>query len=85
MNNSDCTSKELINFTQVENTPFTVISKEEQHIVMLGKYRISETFESKEEAIKDANSITWNRITQLITVMLRLDEEIKELKNKENE
>ena len=61
------------------------ISIEEQHIVMLGKYRISETFESKEEAIKDANSITWNRITQLITVMLRLDEEVKELKNKENE
>ena len=52
---------------------------------MLGKYRVSETFESKEEAIKDANSITWNRITQLITVMLRLDEEVKEIKSKENE
>ena len=85
MNNSECFNEELINFTEVENTPFTVISKEEQHIVMLGKYRVSETFESKDEAIKDANSITWNRITQLITVMLRLNEEVKELKSKENE
>ena len=44
MNNSKCFNEELINFTEVENTPFTVISKEEQHIVMLGKiYRDWET------------------------------------------
>lgn len=82
MNSSEYLNEELINFTEVENTPYTVISKEDQHIVMLGRYRVSETFESKDEAIKDANSITWNRITQLITVLLRLEEEVKELKSK---
>ena len=85
MNKSDCLNEELIKFTDVENTPFTVISKEDEHIVMLGKYRVSETFENQEEAIKDAESITWNRITQLITIMLRLDEEVKDLKTNENE
>ncbi len=58
--------KELIERTEVEETPFVVITTEEGSFVGLGKYRVSEIFKNKEEALKDANNITWTKIIQLI-------------------
>lgn len=57
-------SEELI--TEVEHTPFIVVETETGHYVTLGKYRMSEAFKTKEEAITDGKAITWFRILQVI-------------------
>lgn len=68
-NNSNSNS-ELIKRTEVENTPFTVITIENESFVTLGKYRLTEKFETEKEAIESASKITWDNIMQVITIMI---------------
>lgn len=72
MNKSE-KSEELIKILHVENTPFTVVSevKEEKtlHFVSLGMYRITDHFESIEDAVKWTDEITWDKITTVISLL----------------
>lgn len=63
-NNKGLNSSELIQY--VEGTPFAVVESEEGFFVIMGKYRMSESFQKSSEAIKDAKRITWMRILQVI-------------------
>jgi len=69
-------SEELFKRTEVKRTPFTIVEYEKKYYVSAGlSYRLSDEFETFEEAEQDAKSITWDRICQLISI-------ITELKNK---
>jgi hypothetical protein len=60
---------------EVEESPFTVVGNNENGWVgTMGKYRITEQFNSKEEAIKDVEVITWNRIVQVLILVNQLKE-----------
>lgn len=65
--NKDC----LIEYKQVEGTPFQVVTKEhpeldvKEYYVMFGKYRISEKIEEEEEAMKQAKVIDWWKIMSI--------------------
>ena len=60
---------------EVEESPFTVVGNDENGWVgTMGKYRITEQFNSKEEAIKDVEVITWNRIVQVLILVNQLKE-----------
>ena len=60
---------------EVEESPFTVVGNDENGWVgTMGKYRITEQFDSKEEAIKDVEVITWNRIVQVLILVNQLKE-----------
>jgi len=64
--------EELLKETVIENTPFSVIEFEEKFYVSMGKYaRVSEAFETFKLAEKDAKSITWNRIMQILNFIER--------------
>jgi len=64
----------LMEKTEVFNTPFVVISIKEkhEHFGTLGNYRITEVYSTKEEAIKGTEAITWNRIIQLMTLVIEI-------------
>jgi SHS2 domain-containing protein len=63
-------TEELIRRTEVKNTPFVVISlNEKEHFATLGEYRITEKYESQEEAEKECKAITWNRIIQIVMIL----------------
>lgn len=69
--NADQTSKQDWNYkeellTYVEETPFAIVKQEEGYFVIMGKYRMSEAIQKREEAYKNAKSITWMRILQVI-------------------
>ncbi len=69
-------SEELIEYNPLDGTPFTVASMMDtdsdivRHYVLFGKYRLTEGFETAEEAKADAESMTWNRIMEVMSVVL---------------
>lgn len=63
-------SEQLMQYHQVKDTPFTIIKHEKGYTVMLGKYRLSEDYESIGEAMKDAKRMDWDRIMQVMGVMI---------------
>lgn len=70
-NNNDLNSNELKRIEEVEGTPFTVVKDNELYYILLGKYRLSEEYLIKEIAIQDAKTMNWNRIMQVIGVMIQ--------------
>lgn len=70
VNNSN-SNYELMKRKNIENTPFTIITIENnEHFITLGKYRLSEKYETFEEAEQNANTIDWNKIMQIIGIMI---------------
>lgn len=71
--------------TEIEDSPFVVVTSEEGSFVAMGKYRLSEIFEHEETAINEANQITWNRIIQVMMILKQHEDEMNQFKNPENE
>ena len=66
---SSSQNEELITRTEVENSPFTIIGMEGQYFGSMGKYRITERYDSLEEVKGELSKITWNRICQIILIL----------------
>ena len=51
---SDTTDKNsyLVEFVEIKGTPFTAVKENENWFVIMGKYKLRETFENKESAIE---------------------------------
>ena len=60
---------ELVEKIEVEGTPFTIVKNEELWYILLGKYRLTEGYESKELALDEANTINWNKILQVCIII----------------
>ena len=60
---------ELVEKIEVENTPFTIVKNEGLWYILLGKYRLTEGYEDKEEVLKEANTINWNKILQVCIII----------------
>ena len=74
------TDKENFNFKQIENTPFTIVSEDEKVFAVMGKYRLTENYNSAEECEKAVTEITWNRLIQVMSIMINEEELIKKFK-----
>jgi len=68
-------TNELITRTEVDNSPFIIITTNGESFGTLGKYRITEPYHTIEQCKKELEKITWNRIIQ---VCLLLNETYKE-------
>jgi hypothetical protein len=60
----------LVERENVKGTPFTLYKHEQNWFVLLGKYRLSKEFETKEEALEDASRNDWERTMQVVGVMI---------------
>lgn len=74
--------EELIEFIDVPGSPFKVIRQEKEYYTIFGQYRLSEAYESKEEAIKDAQREDWMRVMHVMEIIAKFTYE--DLKQKEN-
>lgn len=63
---------ELFTKKPVEETPFEIIHKDYKYFVSLGQYRLTEEFETENEAKEWINKITWNKILNLISLTVEL-------------
>lgn len=81
-------SEELIKRTEVHDSPFTIIGIDGKYFGSMGKYRITESYDTEDEAYGVTEKITWNRIVQVIAIMLDKQEELanflKEQEENEN-
>ena len=71
---------EIIKRENVKDSPFEIISMDGYHFGVMGAYRLTEKSNSKKAIKKDLESITWNR---LIQVMMVLNEVKDKVENKE--
>lgn len=66
----------IIEREEIEKTPFLLVTHEGGSFVALGNYRLSENYESKEEALAYINNITWEN---LFNVMVSLVQYLKNI------
>lgn len=75
---------ELIKTHNVKNTPFVIIEETEnkQFFGSIALYRITNYYQTKEECEKELTTITWDRISQVMMILIELKEQTLFKKNK---
>jgi hypothetical protein len=69
-------NNQIIERNEIENTPFVMVTLEQGSFVALGNYRVSEVYETKEEAENYIKTITWDN---LFNVIISLFEHLKNI------
>lgn len=67
--NSNPSSDTLIEQFHVENTPFIIVKADDKFFVALGRYRITNMLNSKEEAEYLIDNKDWNMLASVISVL----------------
>lgn len=67
---------------KMSTTPFSIAKAEKKWYVLLGMSRLTEGFETEEEALRNAQEITWERILQLVGIAIEKYNEFNNLTNK---
>ena len=62
-------NEKMIERTELENSPFIVVTTEEGSFGTLGKYRLTEVYKDKQKCIDEMHDITWNRIIQVVSLV----------------
>ena len=75
-------NKQLVEYIEIEGTPFTAVKEGGSWFLVMGRYRLTEALTSKEEAIKEGANQTWWRIMQVVKIMIEDHEKNKD-KDKE--
>jgi len=70
-------SRQLLEQVPIEDTPFTAVKLDDKWFLTLGKYRLSEVMPSLEMVKEDAKDASWNRIMQIILIMIKENEQQK--------
>ena len=62
---------ELLSKYDVEGTPFQIIEDKEKGVFfgVMGQYRLTETYEFKDDLEKDLVDVNWNRVIQVIMLL----------------
>lgn len=66
-------SNELIKREDIENSPFEVITTSDGSFGAMGQYRITEVMETKEAVKEDLKEMSWNRVIQVMTIILDIN------------
>ncbi len=73
-------NEELITQEKIEDTPFHIIGTKQGYFGAVGKYRITEPKKTKTEVKKELKEITYNRIVQIVLILMQsqriIDDEI---------
>jgi len=70
--------EQLVEYEQVPNTPFTIVKQNDKWFVTMGKYRLSEQLETKQEALEESQNESWFRMMQIMRIMIEQYEVEKE-------
>lgn len=70
---------------KVENTPFTIIHENEEYFGVLGNHRVTPFYKYKKDCKMDLEEITWDRLMQVIWVVVEKFNEKEEIERVLNE
>lgn len=79
-NNKDYSKLE---FTAVDNSPFTIVKDENTYFGLIGNHRITGSYGTFEEIKEDITKITWDRIVQVIWAVAEKYKDIDLIKKEE--
>ena len=84
--NKENSNSELIERTEIENSPFTIIKTKGMYFGVMGQYRLTEPNDNKETIEKELKELTWNRIIQVTLLLIESmkEQELSTLMNKNN-
>lgn len=77
MATTESKAEEIIKKTEVDNTPFIIITINGKSFGTLGKYRITEEYHTIEQCKTELEKITWNRLIQTILLVNEIINENK--------
>lgn len=71
--------EQLVEVKKIGGTPFEAVKYKEGWFISLGKYRLSEVNHiTYEGAVEEALEVTWNRIIQVISIMMLEDYKMRQ-------
>lgn len=73
-------SKQLIKYDQIKNTPFTIVSKDNIHFIAIGNNRVSEETNKKEDLINKINERDYHLLGGMIACITEKIIELQQLK-----
>ena len=79
-NNLNSNSEELIQRIDIKDTPFQIIVTERGAWGIMGKYRLTEILETPEKVEEVLTKLTWNRIIQVMMLLIKDQEWLDNLK-----
>lgn len=62
--------RQLFEQVPIHDTPYTAVKMEDKWFLTLGKYRLTNQLGSLEECKAEATDASWNRIMQVIQIMI---------------
>jgi hypothetical protein len=87
VNKKDSGNEQLVEREAIENSPFTIITVDEQSFGVMGEFRVTEKYTWKDDVRKELEKITWNRIVQVFMILNKLTKDesfMNEVQKKEN-
>lgn len=82
-NHSGDQIKQLVTNEEIEGTPFRLVgNKEKGYFIAFGKYKLTETEETKTAATNKLTTNQWDVLTALITSCIEATEEYKQSQSK---
>lgn len=79
--NNESNSSKLVEQFKVNGTPFTVVKINDYWFLTLGKYRLTNQLTTRAEAEAEAKDASWERIMQIIQIMINENENEKKIKD----
>jgi hypothetical protein len=75
-------TEELVERYPVKNTPFTIITIEDENFGVMGEYRITESYKSRGECEDALVPFTWNRMIQVVMILEEIRKKDKDFDKK---
>jgi len=79
VNNNDSGSETIVR-KEMENSPFTIITIDQESFGVMGQYRLTETYKTRKEVEDELNKMTWNRLVQVFMILNELNDKTKNKK-----
>lgn len=75
-----------LTFDYISDTPFTIVNENNVYFGIMGKHRLTESFTDKDECKRELLAMTWNRLIQVVGIMISEQEALNEIfkDNKDN-
>jgi len=71
---------EILEKEVIPQTPFVIIKEKDKYYGLIGRYRLTEPCETREEAIQETTKMTWDNLIKIMIVVQDMELEIKKLK-----
>lgn len=61
---------ELIEYKDIDETPFTAVKVADGWFLAMGRYRLSDKYETYEQVLEDSKDTSWHRLMMIVQAMI---------------